>query len=193
MPNAQRHTKRQIHLALGIWHVAWLSLLSSGCLVSSLHPLYDEGSLVFDEQLVGTWENSDSQVSIVIARGEWRSYRIAYTDRTGTTRLTGHLTTVGSVRLLNVRPEDGFDRPAFVIASNGLLEVNVAPTEVRVRELDYDEALRRVTARTLKIAAVTDLKQNVLITADTQTLRTWMTMAVRDGGLWGEWKTLGRK
>src|SRR5687767_12604575 len=93
-------------------------LLSGACWVGALHPAYDERSIMFDEALIGIRSDSDSEISISVERGEWRSYRIAFTDRTGTTRFTGHLTNIGAARVLNARPEDGLERQAFLLASN---------------------------------------------------------------------------
>ena len=36
--------------------------LSSGCLVISLQPAYDDRSLTFDEALLGEWENAEDGV-----------------------------------------------------------------------------------------------------------------------------------
>jgi hypothetical protein len=165
---------------------------SASCLVASLHPIYDDHSIVFDEALVGTWEIRESEVTVVVSRGEWRSYQVAYTDRFGTTKFTGHLTEIGPARFFNVRPEDGLERPAFLIASNGILQVASEPTRVRVREPDYATVLERLKAGTLGLAAATDLKQNVLLTADSATVRKWLLGAFKDETLFAEWKTFTR-
>ncbi len=169
------------------------ALLSPACLVSTFHPLYDDASITFDAALIGTWENTDSQVIVTVTRGDWRSYRIDYTERTTTTHFTAFLADVGGARFLSVRPEDGLERPAFLVATNGPLQLMLSGNEVRVRELDYDEVLRRLNARTLGIAAATDLKQNVVITAETPALRKWMATAAQQPALWAEWKALSRK
>jgi hypothetical protein len=169
------------------------AVLSSGCLVSALHPVYDNDSIVADEALVGTWESKESQITVGVSKGEWRSYEIAYTDRFATTRFTAHLTAIGGARFLNVRPEDGLERPAFVMATNGPLQIAVTTGQVRVRELDYATVLARHTAGTLKLAAATDLKQNVLITAETPALRAWLAGALKDETIFAEWKTFTRR
>jgi hypothetical protein len=168
------------------------SLLSSACLVSGLHPVYDDESIVFDEALVGTWENRESEVTVALARGEWRSYVVAFTDRFGTTRFTGHLTVVGTARFLNLRPEDGAERPAFLVATNGFLQIAVEGARVRVREPEYDVVLKRANAGQLGVSAATDVKQNVVLTAPTSRLRAWLVLALKDEALWAEWKTFTR-
>jgi hypothetical protein len=169
-----------------------LAVAASGCLVSSLHPVYDEHSLLFDEVLVGRWENAESEISVAVARGEWRSYQIAFTDRFGTTRYTGHLTAVGTIRLLSVIPQTGLEQPPFVVATTGFMQIAVDAGRVRVREPDYAEVLSRAQAAKLGLDATTDLKQNVIITAPSARLRAWLTTAVKDEALWAEWKTFTR-
>jgi hypothetical protein len=165
---------------------------ASGCLVASLHPIYDDESIVFDEALVGTWENRESEVSAVLSRGEWRSYHVAYTDRFGTTRFTGHLTTIGTARFLNIRPEDGLERPAFLIATNGILQVAIDGDRLRVREPEYGVVLQRLNAGALGIDAATDLKQNILLTATSAKVRAWLRAGLADDTLWADWKTFTR-
>lgn len=172
--------------------VALAVALSSGCIVASLHPVYDDKSIVFEEALLGRWENLESQLAVTIERGEWRSYQLSYTDRFGTTRFTGHLVRAGGTRFLNIRPEDGAERPAFLVVTNGVLELQVEPSRVRVREPDYGVVLSRLNAGKLGLDAALDLKQNVIITAPTAKLRAWLVTSLKDDDVWAEWKTFTR-
>jgi hypothetical protein len=167
-------------------------LLSSGCLVSSLHPVYEDASIVFDETLLGDWENRESELTVRVSRGEWRSYQIAFTDRFGTTRFTGHLTTIGAARFLNILPQDGLEKPPFIVATNGFMQIQIENSRVRVREPDYDVLIQRVKAGKLRVDAATDVKQNVIVTAPSSKLRAWLAAALKDEALWAEWKTFTR-
>jgi hypothetical protein len=168
------------------------AVLSSGCLVASLHPVYDDESIVFEEALLGRWENVESELAVAIERGQWRSYQIAYTDRFGTTRFTGHLARAGGTRFLNFRPEDGLERQAFLVITNGVMEVQIEPSRVRVREPDYGVILARLNAGKLGLDAALDLKQNVIITAPSGKLRGWLVTSLKDEDVWAEWKTFTR-
>jgi hypothetical protein len=170
-----------------------VGLLSSACLVSSLQAIYDDESIVFDEALVGTWENRESEVTVAIARGEWRSYHVAFTDRFGTTKWTAHMATVGAARFLNVRPEDGVERQAFLVATNGFMQIQIEDATVRVREPEYAVVLERVKSGKLGLDAAIDLKQNVLITSSSSKVRAWLVAALKDEGLWADWKTFTRR
>jgi hypothetical protein len=168
------------------------AVLSAGCLVGSLHPVYDDASIVFDEALVGSWTNKESEVTVVVERGEWRSYHVAYTDRFGTTKFTGHLARVGPARFLNIRPEDGLERPAFLVVANGVMQIEIEPARVRVREPEYGTVLARLNAGKLDLDAATDLKRNVVVTAPTARLRAWLLKALEDEDAWADWKTFTR-
>ncbi len=168
------------------------ALASSACLVSSLQPVYVDEAIVFDESLLGQWENRESEVSVQVTRAQWRSYDLAYTDRFGTTRFTAHLTRIGPARLLNLRPEDGLERPAFLVATNGFLQVEATPSVVRVREPDYAALLERVQAGKAGTPAAIDLKRNIVLTASSARLRTWLEASLKDEAFWAEWKTFTR-
>jgi hypothetical protein len=168
------------------------ALLSSGCLVSSLHPVYDDDSIVFDEALLGVWENQEGEINVTVSRAEWRSYQIVFTDRFGTTKFIGHLTTIGAVRFLNVIPQDGLEKPAFIVATNGFMQITLEGARVQVREPDYAVVLRRFKAGKLGIEAAIDMKQNVIITGSPSKLRTWLAAEQKDEALWTDWKTFTR-
>jgi hypothetical protein len=171
---------------------ALVALLSAGCFVGSLQPVYTDDTIVFDEALLGRWEIRDSEVSVDLARGQWRSYQVAYTDRFGTTRFTGHLTKIGPAQFFNVRPEDGLERPAFLVATNGFMQIEIVAAGVRVREPDYAALLERAGAGAAGISAAVDLKKNVLLTAPSPRVRAWIEASLKDDALWADWKTFTR-
>jgi len=181
---------------LGFWAslgFCALSLLSSSaCLVSSLHPVYQDDAIVFDDALLGEWENRESEVTASVSRGEWRSYQIAFTDRFGTTKFIGHLTTIGAAHFLNVMPHDALETPPFVVATNGFMQVEIDRTRVRVREPDYGAVLKRAAAGKLGVVSAADVKQNVIITGSSSQVRKWLVAALKDEALWAEWKTFTR-
>jgi hypothetical protein len=181
-------TRRLVTFAF--WAVSLLS--SSACLVSSLHPVYEDDAILFDELLLGDWENRESEVSASVSRGEWRSYQIAFTDRFGTTTFVGHLTTIGKARFLNVIPQNALETPPFIVATNGFMQIEINRDGVRVREPDYGVVLKRATPGKLRIHTVTDVKQNVILTASSSQVRAWLATALKDEALWADWKTFTR-
>ena len=54
-----------------------LTLASSGCLVVSIHPGYDESTIGWDPNLIGYWVDADDKATLQIDRGEWSTLRLA--------------------------------------------------------------------------------------------------------------------
>jgi hypothetical protein len=153
---------------------------STGCLVLSVHPFYQTGSLGKDPALLGAWENPEQGISVVIAAGEWDSYRISVTDRSGTQHFTGYLTRLGSTELLDVLPAHGYERGEMFIPLHAALSVVVEGDTLTARALDYEwfaKELKRGKLRELN--ASFDAKQNVLLTAGTEALREFLTKQLR--------------
>ena len=146
------------------------------CLVVTMHPAYDEQSLAWNDALPGTWQSTDDETVITVARDEWRSYRIEYRHPIETGALTGYLTTVGDALLMDVMPARGQDRGAFVLPVHAVLRIAVTGDELQVTPLSYDTLLDRARKRLTipGLAFVLDQKQNLVITSPTAELRRWL-------------------
>ena len=161
--------------------------LSSGCLVLSLNPAYDDESIGWDPALLGAWQDADDKSSIEIERGEWRSYRIKYVHPIETGTLTGYLTSIGDHRFLDVMPARGEDRGSFLIPSHAVLRVRLEGDRLELTPLSYDWLNQRVRAGTRipGIAVVLDQKENALIVSPTSALREWIRKQPKDGPMFG--------
>ena len=104
-----------------------LALFSGGCLVLSLQPAYDAESVVFDEALLGQWDDPDAGDLVTIERGEWRSYRIAVTDRSATHTYQANLTRIGSATFLDVTEMRGADPGPFLLPVHGVARIVIRP------------------------------------------------------------------
>ncbi len=155
--------------------------LSTACLVISLQPVYDDASVVFDEALLGAWSNADDQTQLTIERGEWRSYRIAYTERGSTRVLDGNLTSVGDrpgLRLMDVTEARGVDPGPYLIPVHGIYRVILQDDELSAAPLDFDwftklAADKRAGAPPIAV----DDRRNIVLTAATAELRRWLLRA----------------
>src|SRR5262245_48102433 len=97
------------------------SMLSTGCLILALQPAYDADSVAFDDALVGEWENADDGSHATIERGEWRSYRITYGERSSTRTFQSNLTRVGAVSFLDLTEMRGTDPGPYLIPVHGVV------------------------------------------------------------------------
>jgi hypothetical protein len=156
--------------------------LSSACLVLSLQPVYDDRSIAFDEALLGRWDNADDQTQIVIERGEWRSYRIAYTERGTTRTLNGNATSLGDaaggVLFMDVTELRGVDPGPYLIPVHAIYRVSVRGDQLSAAPLDFDWFTRMAAEqrRGMPPLAIDD-RRNVILTAPTAELRRWLARA----------------
>lgn len=153
--------------------LAWLG--SSGCLVLSVHPVYVGSTVEVDEHLLGTWESTETGVSVTIARGEWKAYRISYTDRAGTLALTGYEDRIGNARFLDVTPEHGLEQSLLLTPLHGVCRLTLEGDRLTASPLDYDWFVDAIDARRLKRLQFTiDERRNVVLTSEGAALRDWI-------------------
>jgi len=149
--------------------------LSTGCLVVSLQPAYDDQSVTFNEMLLGQWENAEDGTRATVERGEWRSYKITFTDRTSTRIFQGNLTKIGVSTFLDLTEMRGADPGPFLVPVHGVARITVSDAALDVALLDYDWFIRAMSRRTLgRLSTAVDDRRNAVITATTGELKRWL-------------------
>jgi hypothetical protein len=153
-------------------------MLSSGCLVLALQPAYDAESVVFDEALIGEWENADDGTSATIERGEWRAYKVTYADRFSKRPFQGNLTRIGSATYLDLTEMRGVDPGPFLVPVHGVLQVSVSGDALTAAMLDYNWFMRAMARKSLgRFATAVDDRRNAVMTSPTEELRRWLLRA----------------
>lgn len=161
--------------------------LAPGCLVVSLHPVYDEQFIVFDPALVGTWQTDDGETTVTFERAEWRSYHVTLSSPRQQARLSGRLTTVDGLTLLDVTPVDGVDADPMLLPVHGIYRIVLEkPDALAIAELDYDRLFALARLMPAPGGLVIDARRNVVITHPTSALRAWIAEQNADGRLFGE-------
>jgi hypothetical protein len=185
-------TRRRVALALLLVAIAVPS--ATGCLVVDLHPAYDDESIGWDPDLLGTWNDPDDKSSIEIGRGEWKSYRVKYVHPIETGTLTGYLTSVADEKYLDVMPVRGEDRGSFFVPAHAVLRVRREGDRLELTPLSYDWFADRLRGGGAipDILAVFDQKENVLVVSPTGRLRAWLRAQPRDGPMFGASATFVR-
>ena len=149
--------------------------MSSGCLVLALQPAYDAASVVFDEALVGRWENADDGAKAAIERGEWRSYKITYTDRFATRTFQSNLTKIGAAAFLDLTEMRGVDPGPYLVPVHGVFRIVVDGNTLTAAPLDYAWFMRAMPQKTLgALALAVDDRRNIVMTAPTSEIRRWL-------------------
>lgn len=152
-----------------------MALLSQGCLVLSLQPAYDDESIAWDEALVGQWSDAEDNVTVTIAAGEWRSYRIHYEHPIEEADFTGRLTIIGDARFLDLMPARGLDYGAVLIPAHLVVKISREGDKWQVWALDYDALRAELKSGRLSPRLATfDQRQNVVLTGSTAAMRDWL-------------------
>ena len=155
--------------------------ISSGCLVLALQPAYDAESVAFDEALVGQWENTDDGAKAVIDRGEWRSYKITYTDRFATRTFQSNLTKIGEAAFLDLTEMRGADPGPFLVPVHGVFRIVVRSNTLTASPLDYAWFMRAMAQKTTgnlgTLSLAIDDRRNIVMTAPTTEIRRWLARA----------------
>ncbi|HEY3383041.1 MAG TPA: hypothetical protein VGK32_14810 [Vicinamibacterales bacterium] len=163
------------------------AIVSGGCLVSSLQPFYDDASIEFDDALLGSWENPDDKSIVRVDRGEWKSYKVTYPARSGPVVMTGVLSRLGESRVFDLSPGRPTDPAALFIPAHLAVRLQVLGDTVTVTGFDYDWFLHETEGgRLTKLRAALDGRTNVVLTADTAGLRSWMAAQPRGGDMFAD-------
>jgi hypothetical protein len=165
-----------VSAAVRLSALVWIVGASSGCLVLSLNPAYDDSTIAWEPALVGAWQSPDDKSSIRIERGEWQSYRLHYEHPIETGDLTGYLTIVGNDRYLDVMPARGKDHGSFLIPAHAVLRVRLEGDNLELTPLSYDWFADRLKAAQpiVGLNATLDQKENALIVSASGQLRDWL-------------------
>jgi hypothetical protein len=158
-----------------------------GCLVVSLHPAYDDGTIAWDPSLTGSWVAADDKVTLDVEPGEWRSYRMTYVHPIESAVVTGYLTGIGDDRYLDVMPARGEDRGSFLVPVHAVLRIRVEEDRLELTPLSYDwfDDRRRAGRPIAGLEVETDQKDNALIVSQTGRLRVWLRAQPSAGPMFG--------
>jgi hypothetical protein len=166
--------KRQGYLA-----GAALALLLSGCTVRSIHPLYTEADLAFDQALIGIWGEEEGKETWTIQGAGDKAYRVIYAEPGKATMLEGRLVRLGSYHYLDLFPketDDGFQIPAHLF-----VKVSVEGDTLRCAILDPDWLRAALADGRVTLPHVAPGSGGGLIlTADTKQLQEFVSRHVGD-------------
>jgi hypothetical protein len=174
----------------GVFVFSWLiritvlvanAAASSACLVVTLQPSYDDQSLVFEEGLLGQWENAEDGTRATVERGEWRSYKITYVDRTVTRTFQGNLTKVGASTFLDLTEMRGADPGPLLVPVHTLARITLKDDVLEGALLDYDWFMRAMSRKALgRLSTAVDDRRNAVITGATADIKRWLAQTPPD-------------
>lgn len=174
-----------------------LSVLLGGC-VLSLHPLYTEKDLIFEEKLLGTWAKNDSKETWQFKRATGdKHYKMIYTDEKGRKGpFDAGLGKLNNMMFLNIFPqepklnENDFYKFHIVRVHSFIKVEQIEPTlKMRVMNPDKMQEMLENDPNLIKHEIVQD---RLVLTASTKELQEFMKAHASDEGLFGEPSELKR-
>ncbi len=162
--------------AIILFYIA--ALIIGGC-IPSLHPLYTDETLIFDEKLIGKWSDEGDDTIWEFRRSGEKKYNVRLSGNGSGGRFEGHLVNLDGALFLDLYPEkldidDGFYEIHFVRAHTflrvSLLDPNLQLAMMKPDIIEDDpNALRHER---------TD--DNMVLTASTEELQKFMIKHAND-------------
>jgi hypothetical protein len=165
-----------------------------GCLVVSLQPFYEQGTIQFEERLLGTWLNAEDGVTVNVSRGPWNSYKVVYQEGTRDSVFTAYHTRIGGASFLDLCAETGVETSPVLVPAHSLFRIEVADKSLKVSGLSYDWFMSATERNSLvALSYGVDANRNLVLTSPTRTVREWVAAHLKQGEVFGEPVTLTRK
>jgi len=165
-----------------------LAVLLGGC-VLSLHPLYTEKDLIFEEKLLGTWGKNGSTETWQFKRGKGdKYYSLTLTDDKGKEgSFVAGLGKINNMMFLNIFPQEPELKETsyyqfHILRANSFIKIEqIEPTLVmRIMNPDTVQKMLKKNPKLIKHEIVDD---RLLLTASTEELQKFMKAHANEEGL----------
>jgi hypothetical protein len=119
-------------------------LVLSGCIVTSLQPLYTDKDLIFEPALAGAWTEEKPADDKTTTKESWaftkageKEYKFVYTDKDGKAgEFSAHLLKIGGTLFLDLFPDDP------KLAQNDYYKMHLLPAHSFVRISQIEPVLK---------------------------------------------------
>lgn len=165
-----------------------LAVMLGGCVLSSLHPLYTDEELIFEEKLIGKW--SDENNIWEFRAGEPNTYQMRVFDgKEG--RFVAHLVKLGDMTFLDIFPDSVTlgEPQAFygfhLLPVHTFMKVEQIEPKLQLRMLDYEKVSKMLEEdpNLLKHEVVED---RIVLTASTEQLQKFIVEYAGEGGVFAD-------
>jgi hypothetical protein len=154
----------------------------TGC-VPSLHPLFTDKDLVFDQALVGTWVDEDGKNIWEFKKSEENSYELVYTENEEPAKFQAHLVKLGDFLFLDIFPEEPEMKnglyKGLLIPAHGFSRIWIEGDSVRLAYLDPDWLKKMINTKKIKIGH-DFIDQGIILTAQTKDLQKFAVKYAED-------------
>lgn len=170
----------------------------SSCVVRSIHPWFPSADVTQEPDLLGGWVGSEQgkDVAVTFVRGDKNEYIVQYVEGTsyGTFRAT--LGKIGGEYFLDFRPVEAPPGIEGLITfpAHSVAKLEIGSERLVIRRMNYALAKSRAVGEKLANLAVTwDDENEMLITAKSEDLRSYLSSNSRDENLFGPALSLTRR
>ena len=178
-----------------------LAVLLGGC-VLSLHPLYTEKDLIFEEKLLGTWAKNDSKETWQFKRANGNKYyKMTYTDEEGKKGyFDAGLGKLNNMMFLNIFPqepelkENDFYK-FHILRVHSFIKIEQIEPTLKMRTMNPDK-MKEMLENDPNLIKYEIVQDRLVLTAPTKELQEFMKAHANDEGLFGEpseWKRVQPK
>lgn len=159
-----------------------VAILLTGC-VPSLHPLFTDKDLVFDQVLVGTWVDEDGKNTWTFQKSGENVYELVYTENEEPAKFQAHLLKLGDFLFLDVFPEEpGMKNGLYkglLISAHGFSRIWIEGDSVRLAYLDPEWLKQMIDKKKVKIDH-DFIDQGIILTAETNELQKFAVKYAED-------------
>ncbi|MBW8039881.1 MAG: hypothetical protein FVQ85_07785 [Planctomycetes bacterium] len=158
--------------------ISSLVLLLGGCIITSLHPLYTDGEVVFDEKLIGKWSSENDIWEFRPDEGQRYKMRVLSGDKQG--HFVAHLVRLKDMMFLDVLPAELPEEFKYneyymlhLIPTHSFMKVNQIEPKLQLLQMDVDEVSNMLKAdpNILKHEVIED---RIVLTAQPKELQDFM-------------------
>lgn len=167
-----------------------LAVMLGGCVLSSLHPLYTDEELIFEEKLIGKW--SDGNNIWEFRAGEPNTYQMRVIDEESKEgRFVAHLVKLKDMLFLDIFP-DGVtlgEPQAFygfhLLPTHTFMKVDRIEPKLQLRAMDSDKVSEMLNEdpNLLKHEVV---EGHIVLTASTEQLQEFIVEYAGEGGVFAD-------
>ena len=168
-----------------------IPMMLAGCAIT-VYPLITESDSIFDERLLGTWQEAGGPDQAVFLRSPENLYEIEYTTGGETGSFLGRLGYLGEYLVLDVWPNPGEgDLPApyqgFMISGHLPLFIKISGDEIELTTFNTDTLSKVLKSGELRLPYKYSLEDpmtleegDIIITGTTEELRENLGAYVKD-------------
>ena len=167
-----------------------LAFLMGGC-VQSLHPLFTEDEIIFEEKLIGTWyEDPNSKEMWNFKKADPNTYELIYTDSDGKKgQFQAALGKLDNMMFLNLYPAEAeMEENDFykwhLLPTHSFMKIDRIEPTLQMRAMDYDNLAEKLKENPdlIKHEKLEIQDDRIILTASTKELQQFIIKYAKTEG-----------